>query len=65
MSVKGGIESVKILGVQIILSDAKCLAEALIVNYLALTKELDRIADIGIVNKTQNVVVGHTCLLLC
>ncbi len=31
---------------------------------LALAEELDGIVDVGIVRQTQNVVVGHPCLLL-
>lgn len=65
MSVKGGVESVKILGVQIILCDAQSLAKSLVMHDLTLTKELDGIANIGIIYEAQNVVVGYSCLLLC
>ena len=63
--VEGRIESVKILAVQMILGDADGVGKALIVNDLALTQILDGIADVGIVAQAQNVVVGHSRLLLC
>ena len=48
-----------------VLRDAERVAEALIVHNLALAQEFDRVADVGIVDKTQDVVVGRTRLLLC
>ena len=42
-----------------------CFAEALEVHDFARTQELDDIADVGIVRKAENVVVGHARLLLC
>ena len=65
MCVKGRIESVKILGVKVILRDAQSLAESLVMHDLSLAKELDGIANVGVIYETQNVVVGHPRLLLC
>ena len=48
-----------------ILRDADGVGEALIVYHLALAEIFDRIADVGIVCQTQNVVVGDARLLLC
>ena len=31
---------------------------------LAFTKKFLRLADVGVVDKTKDVVVGHACLLL-
>ncbi len=59
------IDGVKILAVQVLLRDADSIGEALIVHNLALAQEFDGIAHVGIVTQSQNVVVGHACLLLC
>ncbi len=32
---------------------------------LALAEEADDVVDVGIVRQTEDVVVGHACLLLC
>ena len=63
--IKRRVASVEILGVKVILSDADAVAEALIVNDLALAEIFYRIADIGIVRETQNVVISRARLLLC
>ena len=39
--------------------------KALEVDYLALTKEFDRIVNVGIVGKSEDGVVHRSCLLLC
>jgi len=41
-----------------------CIAEALIVNYLALAQKANGILNIGVIAKTQDVVVGGACFLL-
>ena len=64
-SVVGGVKCVKVLRIHLILSNAQSIAEALIVHKLTLTQVFDGISDVGIVHKTENVVVGHTRLLLC
>ena len=48
-----------------ILSYSYAVAEALVVNYLALAKEFYRIAYVGIVGQAQNVIIGRARLLLC
>ncbi len=40
-------------------------AEALEVNNLALTEELDDLVDVGIVAQAENIVVGCAGFLLC
>ena len=62
--VKGWVAGVEVLRVESILRDPESIAEALIVYYLALAKEFDDIVDIGVVGKTENVVIGHSRLLL-
>ena len=65
MLVKGRIEGVEILFVQLILGNAQAFAEALIVDDLALTQELDGLADIRIVDQTQDIVISSARLLFC
>ena len=63
--VKGGVISVEILGIQVILRDTKGITEALVMHDLALTQKLDGLTNIRVIGHTQNVVVGHARLLLC
>ncbi len=63
--VEGRVDRVKVLGIEIILCNANGVAEALIVHELALAQEFDRLADVGVITQTQNVVVRRARLLLC
>ena len=63
--VEGRVDRVKILGIKIVLCDAKCVAETLIVHELTLAQEFDRLADVGVITQTQNVVVRCARFLLC
>ena len=63
--IEARIEGVEVFAVKIVLRDAYGVAKALIVNYLTLAEILYRLLDIGVVNKTQDIVVGHASLLLC
>ncbi len=65
LSIEGGIVRVEILAVRLILCDAEGLAEALEMGHFSLTEEFDRLSHIGIIHKTQDIVVGDTRLLLC
>ena len=62
--VKGRVAGIEIFGVQIILSYAHSVGKPLKMHNLPLSKELDRITNVGIVNKPQNVVIGRSGLLL-
>ena len=62
--VKRGVECVEILAVELILNDSHSIAESLEMDYLALTEETERIGYIGIIRKTDEVIVGHASLLL-
>ena len=64
-SVKFRIDGIEILFIHPGLCDFQCFPEALEVCDFALTKELDGIANIGIVYQTENVVICGTCFLLC
>ena len=63
--VKAGIEGIKVLAVQMILRDADGVAETLIMDDFALAQVLDGIAHVGIVAQAKNIVIGHSCFLLC
>ena len=65
MLIKGGIEGVEVLFVELILGNAQAFAETLIVDDLAFTQELDGLTDIGIVDQTQDVVISSARLLFC
>ena len=62
--IKAGVASVEVFRVQIILSYSHSVAKALEVNYLALTQELDDVVNVGVVGKTENIVIGRASLLL-
>ncbi len=63
--VKRRIDGVKVFGIQMILRNAKSIAEALVVNDFPLSEEFDGIPNVGVVTQAQNVVIGGTRLLLC
>ena len=48
-----------------VLRDPKRIGKALIVNDLALAKELEWFAHVGVVNHPEQIVIGHARLLLC
>ena len=56
--IEGRIESIKILGVKVILNDTQSLAETLEVNYFSFTQEFYRVTDVRVVCKTENVLIG-------
>lgn len=58
------IAGVEVFGIEIILSNAESFTETLEVNNFTLSQESDRIFDVGIVSKTQDIIVGCSCLLL-
>ena len=63
--VKSRVEGVEVFAVKSILGQAQAVCKALIVNDLARSEKAYDVFDVGVVNKPQNVVVGHPCLLLC
>ena len=65
MLIKGRIEGVEVLFVQLILGNAQTFAETLIVDDLTFTQELDGLTDIGIIDQTQDIVVSSARLLFC
>lgn len=48
-----------------LLSLSQCVGKSLIMNDFTLTQEFYRITDVGIVAKTENVVVSRSRLLFC
>lgn len=63
--VEARVYVVDVFLVQAVLGEAQAFAEALEVHDLTRTQELDDIADVRIIGKAENVVVGHARLLLC
>ena len=57
-AVKSGIECIEVPGVQVILGNAQGFTEALVVDDLPGSEELDGFTDIRILDQAQNVVVG-------
>ena len=62
--VESRVAGVEILRVEVILRDSQSFAKPLEMYDLALSQEADRIADIRVIGKSENVVVGRSCLLL-
>ena len=63
--VEGGVAGVEVFAVEAILGGVEGFGEALIVDDLALAEELEGIADVGIVDHAEEVIIGHARLLLC
>ena len=63
--VKRGVAGVKILGVEGVLGDAEGVGKSLIMHQFSLAQELDGVADVGVIHKAEDVIVGHASLLLC
>ena len=60
--VKAGVAGIEVLVVQIIGRNSKPFAEPLVMHDFTGPQEFQRIADIGIINEAQQVVVGSTGL---
>ena len=60
-----GVDCIIILLIKPLCDSSEGFAEALIVNYFALTEEFNYVVYIGIVGEAENVIVGNPCLLLC
>ena len=63
--VKRRIECVEVLRIKIVLRDAEGVSKPLIMHYLTLAKEFYRLAYVGVVYETEDVVVGYAGFLLC
>ena len=62
--VEAWVYVVDVFLVQAVLGKPQAFAEALEVHDLTRTQELDDIADVRIIGKAENVIVGHARLLL-
>ena len=62
--IKARVKCIEILAVETIGEDAQTLAEALVVGDLTLSQEFERLEHVGIVDQTNEVVVGRTRFLL-
>lgn len=54
-----------VFGIHIVLCDAQSVSETLIMRDFSLTQKFNRITHIGVIHKTQDVVIGDARLLLC
>ncbi len=62
--IKAGVEGVEIFVIQVILNYTECIAKALEMYQFAFSEETDRVYYVGVLSKTENVVVGLSCFLL-
>ena len=62
--VESGVVGVEVLRVQIVLYDAKRIAETLEVRDFPRAQKADRVAHVRVVGEAEDVVVGQTRLLL-
>ena len=58
------IEGVKILAVEVVGSNTKSFAEALVMNDLTLSQKAYRVDNVGIIAKPQDIIVGCAGFLL-
>ena len=65
LRIKAGIEVVDVFLIQPFLRQPQRLTEALEVHDLPGPEELDGVADVRVVGKAENVVVGNAGFLLC
>lgn len=63
--IEGRIDKIDVFLIHLLLSQAHRLAKALEVDDLPFTEEADDVVDIGVIGKTQDIVVGNTRFLLC
>ena len=63
--IKTGITGIEILAVEMVGRDPQPLAKALVMYDLPFPQKFQGIADVRIVDKTEQIVVGGTRLLLC
>lgn len=63
--IEGGVDEVEILLIHLLLCQPQPLTEALEMDDLTGPQELDDIVDVGVIRQPQDVVIGHTGLLLC
>lgn len=62
--VKRRVKGVEVLGIELIRGDAQALAEALVMDDLPRTQEFDRVADVRVVGKAKDIVIGKARFLL-
>ena len=65
LPVKARIYRVEVLRVHAVLSKTESVGEPLIMNDLALAEIFYGVANVGIIHKSQDIIVGHARFLLC
>ena len=63
--VKCRVICVEVFVIQSVLNDAHTVAEALEVDDLTLTQKADRVGNVAVIAKTQDIIVGEARFLLC
>ena len=63
--IKARIHRIKVFAVKPILRDAQRIAKPLIVHDLTLAEVFERLANVGVIDETDEVVVSHARFLLC
>ena len=56
--VKRRVAGIVILAVKLICHETKPFTETLVMDYFACTKEFDNVAYIGVIGKTENIIIG-------
>ena len=62
-AVEGGIKGIKVFAVQIVLKHAKGFSESLEMDNFPLPQKTDGVADLRILDKAEDVVIGGTGFL--
>lgn len=65
LSVKFRIKRIEVFAVKLLLYEAEAFSESLVMDNLPLSQESDRIAYLGVFDKTEDIVVCRACLLFC
>ena len=63
--IKARVPTVEVLFVSLILCDSESFAESLIMHELSFAKKSNSIANVGVINHSEDVVIGNSCFLLC
>lgn len=59
------IPAIEVLRIHVVLCDPQCFTEPLVMHQFPFPEKMERFAHIPVVDQPQQVVVGHTSLLLC
>ena len=63
--IKFRVKCIEVLRIQMFFYNIQSFAKPLKMHNLAFPQETDRVADVRVFDKAQDVVIGRACLLLC